>query len=89
MYFALNRVRIEGFQQHSPNKTSFESSPLPDKFLPMHFAKPALPVFFSELKRSACGQFVPCELKCSELIARELGRSFQSYCLVVFTLEPK
>jgi len=25
MHFALNRVRIEEFQQHSPNQTSFKS----------------------------------------------------------------
>ena len=29
LQFALNRVRIEGFQQHSPNQTSFNSSPSP------------------------------------------------------------
>ena len=29
MHFALNRVRIEGFQQHSPNQTSLKSPPLP------------------------------------------------------------
>ena len=26
LQFALNRVKIEGFQQHSPNQTSFKSS---------------------------------------------------------------
>ena len=27
MHFALKRVRIEGFRQHSPNQTSFKSPP--------------------------------------------------------------
>ena len=27
--FTLNRVRIEGFQQHNPNQTSFKSPPPP------------------------------------------------------------
>ena len=27
MHFALNRVRIEGFQLHNPNQTSLKSSP--------------------------------------------------------------
>ena len=34
LQFALNRVRIEGFQQHSPNKTSFKSSQPRRSFLP-------------------------------------------------------
>ena len=35
MLFALKRVRIEEFQQHSPNQTSFKSSPL-EKFCPLY-----------------------------------------------------
>ena len=51
MYFALNRVRIEGFQLHSPNQTSFKSSPLPPWKVSSlvdnnNSAKPAALVFF-------------------------------------------
>ena len=35
MLFALKRVRIEEFQQHSPNQISFKSSPL-EKFCPLY-----------------------------------------------------
>ena len=34
MHFALNRVRIEGFQKHSPSQTSLKSPSPPEKFLP-------------------------------------------------------
>ena len=37
--FTLNRVRIEGFQQHNPNQTSFKSPPPPphpEKFPPLY-----------------------------------------------------
>ena len=37
MHFALNRVTIEGSQQHSPNQTSFTSF-LPEKSLPLYIA---------------------------------------------------
>ena len=52
MHFALKRVRIEGFQQHSLNQTSFKSSP-PEKFLPLYITitwQTRLCQFFSELK---------------------------------------
>ena len=39
MHFALNRVRIQGFQQYRPNQSSFKSPPPPpttlEKFLPL------------------------------------------------------
>ena len=54
MHFALKRVRIEGFQQHSLNQTSFKSPPPPPREVSSlihndNLANPALPVF-SELK---------------------------------------
>ena len=44
MHFALKRVRIEGFRQHSPNQTSFKSPP-PRLINNDNSANPALPVF--------------------------------------------
>ena len=43
MHFALKRVRIEGFRQHSPNQTSFKSPPR--LINNDNSANPALPVF--------------------------------------------
>ena len=57
MHFVFTRFRIEGFQQHSPNQTSFNSPPPPGEVSSLthndNSANPALPVF-SVLKTVTC-----------------------------------